>query len=109
MTAKEIWALRALELGRFQWNIPDDIPNLRGGDFVEVAIEVIEVAGDKKEARKAVTRTCAIEILSLSDYQAYITSRFDTLQNDLADAERRETLIEHAIESSIKRSQDIQK
>ena len=92
-----------------QWNIPDDIPNLRGGDFVEVAIEVIEVAGDKKEARKAVTRTCAIEILSLSDYQAYITSRFDTLQNDLADAERRETLIRHAIESSIKRSQDIQK
>ena len=92
-----------------QWNIPDDLPNLRGGDFIEVAIEVTEVAGDPSKARKAVTRTCGIEILSLADYQAYVTSRFETLQNDLAETERRETLIRHAIESSIRQSQNSQK
>ena len=90
------------------WNIPDDLPNLKGGDFVEVAIEVTEVAADPDLARKAVTRTCGIEILSLSDYQAYITSRFDALQNDLSDTERRETLIRHSIEASINQSQNEQ-
>ena len=71
-----------------QWNIQDDLPNLRGGDFIEVAIEVTEVAADPSVARKVVTRTCGIEILSLADYQAYVTSRFETLQNDLAETER---------------------
>ncbi len=92
-----------------QWNIPDDLPNLRGGDFIEVAIEVTEVAADPSRARKAVTRACGVEILSLADYQAYVTSRFETLQNDLAETERRETLIRHAIEASIRKSQNSQK
>ena len=92
-----------------QWKIQDDLPNLRGGDFIEVAIEVTEVAADPSVARKVVTRTCGIEILSLADYQAYVTSRFETLQNDLAETERRETLIRHAIEASLRQSQNNQK
>lgn len=92
-----------------QWNIPEDLPNLQGGDFLEVAIEVTEVAADPSKARKAVTRTCGIEILSISDYQAYITSRFDALQTDLAETERQETLIRHALEASLQQTQDSQK
>ncbi len=83
-----------------QWNIPEQLPNLKSGDLIEVALEVTEVAAHPDQARRAVTRSCEIEILSLTDYQAYITSRFDQLQSNIAEAERRETLIKHALDTS---------
>ena len=83
-----------------RWKIQEDLSDLRSGDLIEIAVEVSEVAPDSDSSRKAVTRTCSVEILSVAEYQTYITTRFNQLQSDLAESERREMLIKHAIEAS---------
>jgi hypothetical protein len=82
------------------WNFQNDLPNLNEGDLIEIAVEITEVAPNPESARKALSRTCSVEILSVSEYQAYITTRFNDLQSDLAETERRELLIKHAIQAS---------
>ena len=82
------------------WNLQNDLPNLSKGDLIEIAVEVTEVAANHKSARKALSRTCSVEILSVAEYQSYITTRFNDLQSDLAETERRELLIKHAIQAS---------
>ena len=88
-----------------QWKIAADIPQLVSGDVLEVAVEVTEVAADPAGARKVITQTCEVEILSLADYQAHITSRFDALRGEIAETERRELLIKHAIDASKNKNQ----
>ena len=82
------------------WNLQNDLPNLSEGDLIEIAVEVTEVAANYESARKALSRTCSVEILSVAEYQSYITGRFNDLQSDLAETERRELLIKHAIQAS---------
>ena len=82
------------------WNLQNDLPNLSEGDLIEIAVEVTEVAANYESARKALSRTCSVEILSVAEYQSYITTRFNDLQSDLAETERRELLIKHAIQAS---------
>ena len=82
------------------WNLQNDLPNLSEGDLIEIAVEVTEVAANHESARKALSRTCSVEILSVAEYQSYITTRFNDLQSDLAETERRELLIKHAIQAS---------
>ena len=82
------------------WNLQNDLPNLSEGDLIEIAVEVTEVAANHESARKALSRTCSVEILSVAEYQSYITARFNDLQSDLAETERRELLIKHAIQAS---------
>ena len=82
------------------WNLQNDLPNLSEGDLIEIAVEVTEVAAHHESARKALSRTCSVEILSVAEYQSYITGRFNDLQSDLAETERRELLIKHAIQAS---------
>ena len=82
------------------WNLQNDLPNLSEGDLIEIAVEVTEVAAHHESARKALSRTCSVEILSVAEYQSYITRRFNDLQSDLAETERRELLIKHAIQAS---------
>gem|GEM_PF-1306369 len=82
------------------WNLQNDLPNLSEGDLIEIAVEVTEVAANHESARKALSRTCSVEILSVAEYQSYITGRFNDLQSDLAETERRELLIKHAIQAS---------
>lgn len=82
------------------WNLQNDLPNLSEGDLIEIAVEVTEVAANHESARKALSRTCSVEILSVAKYQSYITTRFNDLQSDLAETERRELLIKHAIQAS---------
>ena len=82
------------------WNLQNDLPNLSEGDLIEIAVEVTEVAAHHESARKALSRTCSVEILSVAEYQSYITTRFNDLQSDLAETERRELLIKHAIQAS---------
>ena len=82
------------------WNLQNDLPNLSEGDLIEIAVEVTEVAANHESARKALSRTCSVEILSVAEYQSYITTRFNELQSDLAETERRELLIKHAIQAS---------
>lgn len=82
------------------WNLQNDLPNLSEGDLIEIAVEVTEVAANPESARKALSRTCSVEILSVAEYQSYITGRFNDLQSDLAETERRELLIKHAIQAS---------
>ena len=82
------------------WNLQNDLPNLSEGDLIEIAVEVTEVAANHESARKALSRTCSVEILSVAEYQSYITTRFNDLQSDLAETERRELLIRHAIQAS---------
>ena len=82
------------------WNLRNDLSNLSEGDLIEIAVEVTEVAVNPESARKALSRTCSVEILSLAEYQSYITGRFNDLQSDLAETERRELLIKHAIQAS---------
>ena len=82
------------------WNLQNDLPNLSEGDLIEIAVEVTEVAANYESARKALSRTCSVEILSVAEYQSYITTRFNDLQSDLAETERRELLIRHAIQAS---------
>ena len=82
------------------WNLQNDLPNLSEGDLIEIAVEVTEVAVNPESARKALSRTCSVEILSVAEYQSYITGRFNDLQSDLAETERRELLIKHAIQAS---------
>ena len=82
------------------WNLQNDLPNLSEGDLIEIAVEVTEVAANNESARKALSRTCSVEILSVAEYQSYITTRFNELQSDLAETERRELLIRHAIQAS---------
>lgn len=83
-----------------EWNISSDIPNIKGGDLLEVSVEVTEVAADPSSARKAVTQACEVEILSITDYQSFITSRFDALRSDISETEQREGQIKRAIEKS---------
>ena len=82
------------------WNLQNDLPNLSEGDLIEIAVEVTEVAANPESARKALSRTFSVEILSVAEYQSYITTRFNDLQSDLAETERRELLIKHAIQAS---------
>ncbi len=82
------------------WNLQNDLPNLSEGDLIEIAVEVTEVAANHESARKALSRTCSVEILSVAEYQSYITTRFNDLQSDLAETERRELLIKHAVQAS---------
>ena len=82
------------------WNLQNDLPNLSEGDLIEIAVEVTEVAANPESARKALSRICSVEILSVAEYQSYITTRFNDLQSDLAETERRELLIKHAIQAS---------
>ena len=82
------------------WNLQNDLPNLSEGDLIEIAVEVTEVAANHESARKALSRTCSVEILSVAEYQSYITGRFNDLQSDLAETERRELLIKHAVQAS---------
>ena len=82
------------------WNLQNDLPNLSEGDLIEIAVEVTEVAANHESARKALSRTCSVEILSVAEYQSYITARFNDLQTDLAETERRELLIKQAIQAS---------
>ena len=82
------------------WNLQNDLSNLSEGDLIEIAVEVTEVAVNPESARKALSRTCSVEILSVAEYQSYITTRFNELQSDLAETERRELLIKHAIQAS---------
>ena len=82
------------------WNLQNDLPNLSEGDLIEIAVEVTEVAAHHESARKALSRTCSVEILSVAEYQSYITGRFNDLQSDLAETERRELLIKHALQAS---------
>ena len=82
------------------WNLQKDLSNLSEGDLIEIAVEVTEVAVNPESARKALSRTCSVEILSVAEYQSYITARFNDLQSDLAETERRELLIKHAIQAS---------
>ena len=82
------------------WNLQNDLPNLSEGDLIEIAVEVTEVAANPESARKALSRICSVEILSVAEYQSYITTRFNELQSDLAETERRELLIKHAIQAS---------
>ena len=82
------------------WNLQNDLSTLSEGDLIEIAVEVTEVAVNPKSARKALSRTCSVEILSVAEYQSYITGRFNDLQSDLAETERRELLIRHAIQAS---------
>ena len=82
------------------WNLQNDLSNLSEGDLIEIAVEVTEVAVNPESARKALSRTCSVEILSVAEYQSYITTRFNDLQSDLAETERRELLIKHAIQAS---------
>ena len=82
------------------WNLQNDLPNLSEGDLIEIAVEVTEVAVNPESARKALSRTCSVEILSVAEYQSYITGRFNDLQSDLAETERRELLIKQAIQAS---------
>ena len=82
------------------WNLRNDLPNLSEGDLIEIAVEVTEVAVNPESARKALSRTCSVEILSVAEYQSYITGRFNDLQSDLAETERRELLIKQAIQAS---------
>ena len=82
------------------WNLQNDLPNLSEGDLIEIAVEVTEVAANPESARKALSRICSVEILSVAEYQSYITTRFNDLQSDLAETERRELLIRHAIQAS---------
>ena len=82
------------------WNLQNDLPNLSEGDLIEIAVEVTEVAANHESARKALSRTCSVEILSVAEYQSYITARFNDLQTDLAETERRELLIKHAVQAS---------
>ena len=82
------------------WNLQNDLSTLSEGDLIEIAVEVTEVAANPKSARKALSRTCSVEILSVAEYQSYITTRFNDLQSDLAETERRELLIKHAIQAS---------
>ena len=82
------------------WNLQNDLSNLSEGDLIEIAVEVTEVAVNPESARKTLSRTCSVEILSVAEYQSYITSRFNDLQSDLAETERRELLIRHAIQAS---------
>ena len=82
------------------WNLQNDLSTLSEGDLIEIAVEVTEVAVNPKSARKALSRTCSVEILSVAEYQSYITGRFNDLQSDLAETERRELLIKHAIQAS---------
>ena len=82
------------------WNLQNDLSNLSEGDLIEIAVEVTEVAVNPESARKTLSRTCSVEILSVAEYQSYITSRFNDLQSDLAETERRELLIKHAIQAS---------
>ena len=82
------------------WNLQNDLPNLSEGDLIEIAVEVTEVAANHESARKALSSTCSVEILSVAEYQSYITTRFNDLQSDLAETERRELLIKHAIQAS---------
>jgi hypothetical protein len=82
------------------WNLQNDLSNLSEGDLIEIAVEVTEVAVNPESARKALSRTCSVEILSVAEYQSYITARFNDLQSDLAETERRELLIKHAIQAS---------
>ena len=82
------------------WNLQNDLPNLSEGDLIEIAVEVTEVAVNPESARKALSRTCSVEILSVAEYQSYITARFNDLQTDLAETERRELLIKQAIQAS---------
>ena len=81
------------------WNLQNDLPNLSEGDLIEIAVEVTEVAANHESARKALSRTCSVEILSVAEYQSYIMGRFNDLQSDLAETERRELLIKHAIQA----------
>ena len=82
------------------WNLRNDLSNLSEGDLIEIAVEVTEVAVNPESARKALSRTCSVEILSVAEYQSYITARFNDLQTDLAETERRELLIKHAVQAS---------
>ena len=82
------------------WNLQNDLSTLSEGDLIEIAVEVTEVAVNPKSARKALSRTCSVEILSVAEYQSYITGRFNDLQSDLAETERRELLIKHAVQAS---------
>ena len=82
------------------WNLRNDLSNLSEGDLIEIAVEVTEVAVNPESARKALSRTCSVEILSVAEYQSYITARFNDLQSDLAETERRELLIKHAVQAS---------
>ena len=77
------------------WNLQNDLSTLSEGDLIEIAVEVTEVAVNPESARKALSRTCSVEILSVAEYQSYITARFNDLQSDLAETERRELLIKH--------------
>ena len=81
------------------WRIRDELPYLKPGDDLVLQLEASDVHAATGEPRVGRSQELRVRVLSLLDYQQYVTEQFAEVQNRIAELKAKQKPIEVEVEA----------
>ncbi|MDA3960032.1 MAG: DUF4175 family protein [Planctomycetota bacterium] len=81
------------------WRLRDELPYLKSSDEIVLQLEAHDVHAATGEARVGRSQELQVRVLSMLEYQQYITERFAEVQNRIAELKAKQKPIEVEVET----------